>query len=146
MRDNPGKGSRKRSRPKGEPSPIDFDVQVNPVDLVRRGLAIINNELNRLIKISEEEGLGGGEALSLEKYVGLACRVTKDVKEIRVMKDITKMSDDEITVAILEEATRLKLPPGLGTFIPPSKKKKLTADLASIAVESENGMSEEYED
>lgn len=92
-------------RPKGKPMPYDENRHKSPLDVVKRGVAIIYNELGRLSEASQEGGLSPSESMSLMGYVKVVSEVAKKHKGLHFgmnVEEMATMTEDELKAKLVE--------------------------------------------
>ena len=88
--------------------PLDFNetAVVNPWKLLRKGIATIANEIDRLVLKSKATGLNGSEARSLKEYVQTVSDIFKKHPTVHLgltdQDDIENVSDEELRRIVIE--------------------------------------------
>jgi len=84
MRRNKGQQDPTVANEDDGPSDFDETAFLSPLQVVRSGIAVMANEMGRLIRKSKRTGLNGMQSLVLEKYIRLASDVAKKHKDINL--------------------------------------------------------------
>lgn len=99
--------------PEGERREFDESLPIRPDRLLRTGLNVMRNEIDRMVDQSKKGGLSGMQAHALKEYIKTASEVLKKHPNIGLgvidEEDMDKLSDESISQLLIEAGKALKI-------------------------------------
>lgn len=96
-----------------EKQEFDDRRRVPPIDILRVGLATMQNEMGRLVKRSKARGLNGQQAYILKEYVKTCSDIMRKHKSLNIdaigLDDLETASDERLAEMILGAAKSLSM-------------------------------------
>lgn len=92
-------------KPKGKPREYNELEHLSPIHAMKRGIAIMYNELGRLSEASQLTGLSPMESMSLNAYVKTISEVAKKHKQLQfglTSEELDTVSDEKLLSMVRE--------------------------------------------
>lgn len=90
----------------------DVEEAIDPKALIRKGLKIISDQIDKIEEeVSEDGVLGPREAKRLNDYIKVCVQISKDIKDLGDLSDdeISRMTKEEIAALAREASEQMGL-------------------------------------